>query len=74
MSELIGWQKIVIWLKKEESKARIARVRVRMRSQITLTKGQELFLLEKAHKAEATAKVLRKVLKMMAKANFTTFS
>lgn len=47
MSELIGWQKIVIWLKKEESKARIARVRVRMRSQITLTKGQELFYLKR---------------------------
>lgn len=47
------------WLKKEVAKARIARAR-----RYTCKSGDQLFLLERALKAEATARVLRKVLKL----------
>lgn len=49
------------WLVREVAKAKIARAKIqagRYRS------GEQLFLLERAQKAEATARVLRKVLKI----------
>jgi len=52
--------KIRDWLTREETEAKIARARMR------LPKATEaLFQLERALKAEATARVLRRVLKML---------
>jgi hypothetical protein len=51
------------WLKKEEHKSKVARSTIRSGC---YKSGQQLFLLERAQKAEATARVLRKVLKLLA--------
>jgi hypothetical protein len=51
--------KIEDWLNKEVVKGRRARLNMR-----TCRSGDYLFLLEKAQKAEATAKILRKVIKL----------
>jgi hypothetical protein len=52
-------EKIVAWLKREEKKAKIARASMR-----TCSAVDQLFLLERAQKAEATARILRKVIKL----------
>lgn len=51
------------WLVREETKGKIARQKMKVPKSIH--SSEQLFLYERAKKAEATAQVLRKVLKII---------
>lgn len=62
MKDTTDMYAIAEWLSREVTKSRVARAQMQ-----TCQSGQQLFLLERAQKAETVARVLRKVIKILAK-------